>query len=886
MDPERWRRVETLFHRALALDAALRATWLANECGDDAELRDQVERLLADDARPHELVDRLDGGALRPREDPLVGREIGSYRLTSRIAVGGMGVVYRAERTDGAFQREVAVKLIRIELASESLVRRFEFERRTLAALHHPHIAQLHDGGTTADGRPYLVMELVRGVPIDRYCEERQLSIDARLRLFVQVCRAVHFAHQNLVVHRDLKPGNILVDEHGVPKLLDFGIARLLDESGAVPLTGATLTGAALLTPDYASPEQLTQGPVTTSMDVYSLGVVLYELLTGRRPFQSDGRKPLDWQRAVLERPPTRPSSTSLWSNTLPAAGPVGEPQPAELAAARGCTPRSLRRRLRGDLDRIVLMALRKEPERRYSSARDLADDIERHFSGHPLQARPDSLAYRATRFVRRNRLAVASAVAVLVALVFGVVSARRGEERAQAQAMHARIEAQSFQGIAEFLMETFLASTSELSPEQLAQRRERIQTHAALLRRLYGDQDHLRANLLDSLGHVAERLGLVEDAFALVQEALEIRARDFGETSLEYALSLRSLGLLRYGKGELAPAAELFERALAVHRARAGETHTDVALVANDLAACWRGLGRLDAAEALHREALTLRRADGDGSLTVAESLNNLAGIALDRNDLPAAVKLLEEALDIRRRILGDDAPLTLQSMSNLAMTLWRSGERERCDALLLDTERGFRALHVDGEEELAHVLSNHAAMRIAERKYEQAEPLLAEALELQLRRSGPLHPSVATTLARQAQLLQALKRPEEARASWQRVLEIRRAPDASPRYLGQALSEYGAFLWQTHANDEARAALREAVEVLRSSGSARTPLLARAQLAYGEVLLASDDAASARAELEEALAIFEATPAGNEEELARARATLKRCEAAAGPR
>jgi eukaryotic-like serine/threonine-protein kinase len=886
MDPERWSRIDTLFHRAVSLHAADRAAWLATECRGDELLRSEVERLLEADTSANELVDRFEGGALRPPEDPLLGREIGLYRLTGRIAVGGMGVVYQAERTDGLFAHDVAIKLIRSELASENLIRRFEFERRTLATLHHPHIAQLYDGGTTADGRPYLVMELVRGIPIDRYCDERGLSIEDRLRLFVDVCRTVHFAHQNLVVHRDLKPANILIDETGIPKLLDFGIARLLEEGNNASGNGLTQPGGNILTPEYASPEQLASGTVTTAMDVYSLGVVLYELVTGRRPFRSDNKSPIEWHRDVSERTPTRPSNVVLQPEPLnpPDAGLLSSP--IELAAQRGCSPKTLRRRLRGDVDRIVLMALRKEPERRYASAKDMADDIERHFSGHPLLARGDSVTYSATKFVQRNRLAMASAAVVFGALVVGILLARRGEERARIEAQrardeaqHARIEAESFQGIAEFLMDSFLTSSTALDDGLLAQKRQRIQMHAAQLRREYGDQDHLRANLLDSLGHVAERLGLLADAEALVDEALAIREGAFGTQSLEYALSLRSQGKLHYAKGEFGPAAELFGKALAIHRAHAHETHTDVASLANDLGACLRNLGRSQEAEALHREALALRRSDGDGGLAVAESLNNLAGIDLDRNDLAAAAQGLEEALAIRRRILGNEDPLTLQSMSNLATTVMRLGQRDRAYALLDEVEAGFRLLRVDGEDELAHVLSNRAVMLLTDRKYEAAEPLLDEALLLQMRRLGPKNPAVASTLARQAYLLTVLKRPAEARVTWERALAIRREPNASPRYLAQTLYDYGVFLYTTKALADAGAILREALGVLQSSGAAESPLRARAELAYGEVLIASGDRAGARAHLETAVAMFTSAPAGQEADLAEARMALAQC-------
>jgi serine/threonine-protein kinase len=878
MDPERWRRVEALFHRARDLSAEQRAAFLEAECGGDGgELRAEVERMLSADERPSGLVDRLASGALRPAEDPLIGSEIGAYRLTSRLGAGGMGRVYRAERTDGLFRHEVAIKLIRAELASEDVVRRFELERRTLAGLRHPNIAQLHGGGTAPNGSPYLVMELVRGVPIDRWCDERRLSIDQRLRLFVVVCRAVQFAHRNLVVHRDLKPANILVDETGAPKLLDFGIARLLDEGVPDELANRTRTGAYLLTPDYASPEQIVQGPVTTAMDVYSLGVVLCELLTGRRPFTSGSRSPLEWQRDVLECPPTRPSSMVAPELRPAASGPSTRPTSEELAARRGASPRALQRRLRGDVDRIVLMALRKEPERRYASAKDMADDIERHFDGQPVQARGDSFAYRAATFVRRNRIAVGSATAIALALVVGFVLALAGRQAARQQAEHARIEAQSFQEIATYLMDTFLTYAPGLDREQLEQKRRRIALHAARLRREHAGDDHLRANLLDSLGRVAQRLGLADDAAGLVQEALEIRRAAFGEDSLEYALSLRSLGTLAYERGEPATAADALGRALALHRSHAGETHTDVASVANDLAACLRSIGRVDEAEALHREALELRRAQDPGSVAVAESLNNLAGVELDRGDPAAAARLLEESLAIRRGLLGDEDPLTLQSMSNLATACSRLDRSAEADALLEQVEQGSRALGADGEEVLARALSNRAALWIAEGQAARAAPLLDEALALQTRRQGPLHPAAATTLERLADVQADLGETDEARESWERVVAIRRRPGTSTRALAQSLYEYGVFLSEVGDREEARAVFEEAVELLRSGGPGPPAPLARAELGLARALLDGGQVEEARPHLEQVLALASQVPGGMEEVAAKAREALQ---------
>ena len=349
MDAERWRRVQELFLRAVDLPAAEQQSLLAAECSADAGLRAELERMLAGDGTGDDAFSRMEAHTQAPTRDPRVGQAVGAYQLTERLAAGGMGVVYRGQRTDGLFQQEVAIKLVRSERASDWVVRRFEFERRMLAGLQHPGIARLYDGGTTADGCPYFVMELVRGEAIDRYCARERLSLAARLRLFVQVCRAVHHAHQNLVVHCDLKPSNILIDPRGMPRLLDFGIARLLGEPPQAD-AAAPRTLACVMTPEYASPEQLAGGAVTTAIDVYSLGVILYELLTGVRPFASDSRSPAEWERLVREAPAERPSTR------------VARHSDAGSAGACRSTPGALRRALRGDLDRIVLMALRKEP--------------------------------------------------------------------------------------------------------------------------------------------------------------------------------------------------------------------------------------------------------------------------------------------------------------------------------------------------------------------------------------------------------------------------------------------------------------------------------------------------------------------------------------------
>ena len=399
MSDPHWQRLQELFHQAVPLDPDQRAALLDRECAEDPELRVQVERLLSASDRAGGFIHEpaiASPGVLPPDDEPSrVGRRVGAYRLVRELGRGGMGAVYLAERDDGGFKQRVAIKLIKRGMDTDQVLARFRAERQILASLDHPNIARLLDGGTTDDGLPYFAMEYIEGRPIDAFCEAGQLAVEERLRLFLQVCDAVSYAHAQGVIHRDIKPLNTLVTAAGVPKLLDFGIAKVLHDSPE-EIT-ATVTGLRLLTPDYASPEQVEGRQATASSDVYSLGVVLYELLTGRSPYRVTSRSPQEIVAAVSTAEPDRPSTAAT------------EPG---------------RRRLRGDLDTIALTALRKEPARRYPSVAALADDIRRHLGGRPIVARADHAGYRLGKFVRRQRavlvtaaLAIAGAVLVTATL-------------------------------------------------------------------------------------------------------------------------------------------------------------------------------------------------------------------------------------------------------------------------------------------------------------------------------------------------------------------------------------------------------------------------------------------------------------------------------------
>jgi len=426
---DRWQRIEQIFLEASERPAAERIAFVRARCGEDSELQREVESLLDSELRGSRagFLGRSVIGAAGPRSDcdaADIGRLIGPYRLVERIGAGGMGTVWLAERADEQFEQQVALKLIRAELDSDEMLQRFRNERQLLARLNHPNICRLLDGGVDDRGRPYLVMERVSGLPIDAYCDAHMLGIRQRLELFREVCEAVQHAHQHLVVHRDLKPSNILMTADGAAKLLDFGIAKVLQED-AQDRTSMTIGPQRHFTPAYASPEQVRGEAITTASDVYSLGVVLYELLTGRRPYRLTTGSAVEIESIVCNTQPMRPSEII---SEPPAPGdergaPDSGQTPSEIAARRATDSARLARTLRGDLDSILMTALRKEPHRRYSSVTAFAADIERYLSHQPVSARPDSWGYRASMFIRRNRKAAVATGAILALLLAGTIA-------------------------------------------------------------------------------------------------------------------------------------------------------------------------------------------------------------------------------------------------------------------------------------------------------------------------------------------------------------------------------------------------------------------------------------------------------------------------------
>jgi len=438
MTPEQWQRVRPILESALELDPAGRSAFLDQVCAD-RRVRNEVESLISSHEQAGtDVLNPAFSPTLNPEDETRfrlpAGKRIGAYEILEEIAVGGMGAVYRAVRADGQYKQQVAVKIVRPELGAELMTSRFKNERQILASLNHPNIAKILDGGTTAEGVPYFVMELVEGQRIDKYCDGHKLTTNERLNLFLEICSAVQYAHQHLIIHRDIKPGNIVVNAEMVPKLLDFGIAKILESSEASNQPEQTISLVRLLTPEYASPEQIKGEPITTASDVYSLGVVLYELLTGGAPYNVPTHTPHELSRAVCETEPERPSMAVL-RKQLPSN--EGERRPAadsSLTATPEGSPEKLSKRLSGDLDNIVLMALRKEPQRRYVSVEQFAQDIRRHLEHLPVIAHKDTFGYKSSKFITRHKVGVAAAVLVTLALLSATAITLRQARIARAE--------------------------------------------------------------------------------------------------------------------------------------------------------------------------------------------------------------------------------------------------------------------------------------------------------------------------------------------------------------------------------------------------------------------------------------------------------------------
>ena len=681
MSPESWRRVEELFHLALECPPERRSAFLDEACAGDDALRLEVASLLSNPDERESFLEtpaaRLAAGELiRQSGESPIGQIIGAYQVVEEIAQGGMGTVYRAVRADDQYQQQVAIKLIKRGMDTDWIVRHFRAERQILSGLDHPNICRLLDGGSTEDGRPYFVMEYIEGVALLDYCDGHKLTLRERLKLFRAVCSAVQYAHQRLVVHRDIKPGNILVTEEGVPKLLDFGLATILSASPAEP----TMTIERMLTPNYASPEQVRGETVTTASDIYSLGVVLYELLSGHRPHRIATGTPLEVSRAICETEPDKPSvAIARVEVVVGADGESSEITPQSVSAARKAKPEKLRRQLAGDVDNIVLKALRKEPERRYASAEQLSEDICRYMDGLPVTARKDTLAYRGVKFVRRHRAGVAAAALVVVSLTVGLLASLW-------QAQVARRRFQDLRKLANAVVFEFHDAIRDLpgsTPARLLLVKRALEYLDSLAREAQGNLELQRelAAAYEKMGEVQGGWGkanLGEPAGALIsyRKALAIRqavaatSPDNTELRRELAGAYSKTGVVLESMNATASALDSYRHALAMREALAAaepgsvRSRRDLAISYHDVASALAQAGDSEQALALRRKALPLFESVMQSNPKDLTDRRNVAlahkklGALLFYQDLPQALKHYQDAARIEEALCADHQP------------------------------------------------------------------------------------------------------------------------------------------------------------------------------------------------------------------------------------
>jgi len=861
--PERWRRASQLLDAALQYAPRDRFAFLAAACDDEA-LRTEVEAMLALETNACSL---LDGRAIDIAA-PLVSGAVptadgettmGRYRLVELIGRGGMGVVYLAERADGAYHQRVALKLL--TRASPDAFRRFQAERQILASLDHPGVARLLDGGTAPatpsqpDGVPYLVMEHVDGEPITDYCDRRNLSIDARIDLMIDVAGAVQHAHRKMVVHRDLKPSNIYITENGdgrpQVKLLDFGIAKMLDHAALAPSVDlvSTQTGLAMLTPAYAAPEQVAGRPCDATTDVYQMGVVLYELLTGRLPFSFEEASLSEITRIILHQDPTRPSAETRPETCL-----------GSLSSGRAGW---------GDLDTIIMTAMRKEPDRRYGSVADLRADLQRYRSEQPIRARPLTLTYQARKFTQRHRLGVG-----MVTVLLGVLTAfflLLAEQRNEA-----RVEAEKAKRVSEYLSNMFRASRPDVA---------RGETITATMLLDYGQQrlpllrdaPAVQAQMLSAIGSARLSLGQLSEADSLLAIAASAQAREYGprdERTLDTQIELASTWIRR---GQYERADSLLRRVLLT--ARGANNESLAAVVLNDLGNSAEKQSDYAAAEAYHREALALRRRlYGPRSEGVAASLNNVGRALHSQDRLDTAERYYRDAMKINAEVHGPVHPETSITLRNLAELLQNEEQFAEADSLLQEVLRIDRAVMPRGHPRIAEDLNDLGALAARRGHYAEAEARFRDALRIQHQQLGSHHPRIALSYNNLAYVLDEMGQTDSVLALRQRAVAVS-YESLGPDHVRSAIYVHGVgvSLYDAGRLNDAEAQFQTALSVLRAKLSDEHRLISHPLIELGRLCLDTERPEEAEMYLREGLEIARSAFSPDHPQVAKASSLLQ---------
>jgi serine/threonine-protein kinase len=818
MDPARWERIQALFHAAADLPAGDQRAFLA-EAADDPDLIAQVRSLLSEDARGDSLLDRDRAAVARQLLDApasaLPSTRFGPYRITGLLGEGGMGVVYLGERDD--LGSVAAIKILRDAWLSPARRDRFQSEQRTLAQLNHPAIARLYDADALPDGTPWIAMEYVDGVPLTDYCERRGASTAERLRLFRTVCEAVQHAHRQLVIHRDLKPSNILVTADGGVKLLDFGIAKQL-ESVDLP-ADQTQTGLRLLTPAYAAPEQIRGGRVGIYTDVYALGVILYQLLTGRLPYDLAERTPEEAARIITEEAPERPST---------AGRPPGDSSQAH--------PRAASRSAWADLDVLCLTAMHKDPQRRYRTVEALLRDVDHFLNGEPLEARPDTLGYRFGKFVRRNRVPVTATAITLVSVAALVVFYTVRLTRARNEAV---AEAARTQRIQRFMLNLFQGGDESTGPADSLRVVTVIDRGLQEAQTLAGDPA-VQAELNETLGILYQQLGNFVRADSLLAAALADRRTRLGPGHPDVARSLVAQGELRTRQSRYEEAEHLIREALAIDQRELSPGHPATAAATAALGRVLQERGRYDEAIPVIESALRLQAARDTLSAEYAAVLGDLANTHFLAGHYDQADTLHRRALTMNRRLYGDRHPHVADDLADLGEIQQMLGRYAGAESYFQQALDIARSWYGEDHPETASYLTMLGRSLLFQNKFDSAKVALEQALAIQEHAYGPVHPKVAEAVNELGSLAWQLDRYDEAEARFQRVLDIyRTAYGDKHQFVGVALANLAGVYQQRKEYPRAERMFRQAIAIYSETLSPEHVNTAIGRVKLGRVLL-----------------------------------------------
>ncbi len=738
MNIQDWKKIKSIFESSIELPHNQRQDFIEKECSGNESIKQEVEALLfAFENSGNFLEDPgIDLSFLENSEedDSFIGKQFGVYKVERKIGTGGMAYVYLVSRVDNEFEQSAALKIIKRGMDTDEIIRRFKHERQTLANLDHPNIAKIIDGGTTEEGLPFFLMQYIDGIPITDYCDQNKLSVDQRLELFGKVCSAVNYAHQNLIVHRDLKPSNILITSDGIPKLLDFGIAKLLSEEQNANTMALTKEGSKFMTVEYASPEQVKGGKITTASDVYSLGVLLYELLTGHLPYSFKNKFPHEVEKVITSVYPEKPSTIITKSNkTITEEGETNEISPEEISILRSSNVDRLKKRLSGDIDNIILMALNKEPERRYNSVQLLAGDIKHYIEGRPVSAHSDSLWYRSRKFVSRHKIGVTAIVIIVFLLITGVAAVVWQANIASMQRDKATLEVAKSNQVNKFLNE-ILSSVDPSKEGKDVKVVEVLDKASKKINTELKNQPEIESEIRTTLGITFQNLGLYDQGIIQLGRALQLKDSVLGINNIETAMSFKNLALVYHYKGNLDTAKYLYEKSIEILRklvkppnskiAEAlndygtlqmdlskykdakksfeeslvnyinvyGKEHKDVASTYNNLALDFHYLNELDSAEKYYKTAYELnKKIFGDSSLSITYNINNLAFVAQDKGNYIAAESLFSKAYNLRKKVLGDNHPEVTVNKYNLGCSLFFLGKYKQSEALITEAIKSW---------------------------------------------------------------------------------------------------------------------------------------------------------------------------------------------------